>query len=345
MENEINNAIYDVAKLISKDEQQVKQLIEIFKSMVEVQFTNEGLDISHTAATVPKIDFKEDNGEFKLYVKKVVVILPPLKNTTNIHHYRIDMRHEFFHAFANLLNNKTIRLNTNFKKMILNVGGKINERNWSNPRTDQNDSQASVLFNEIVTDMSAYCSYYENVKDQVINGNGIESIKNNYGIGNGYSELFPLGVCIIKAFTNYECDYNRLSQNTFEAKYQTDNETVYYNDLLYGILYDPLRIKDKFIKYTTEGDWVTLENISKRILTDFKENGRKVDCYNVQEYLKVLAKYLNNRYQMENDPVLKKHLEQVIFKFNNNYRYAVGYYYNLQQNMQQNNLQQYGRSF
>lgn len=331
MNNEISNAIRDVAKLISNNEEQISQLIDIFNKIVQVQFTNNLLNnVSHAAETGPIISFKDDKGEFKVVCNKIIVTLPVFNATNNnIHHYRVDMRHEIFHAFANLLNNKTIRLDIDKNRMVLNLGGKINERNMYNVQKDQHDSYASVLFNEIVTDISAYCSYYK-CMESIVNGNGLEIINDTYGMGNGYRQLFPLGMCIIKAFSNYNCDYDRLSQNKFEAKFTSDNEKVYYNDLLYGVLYNPLFIKDLFIKYTSEEDWQTLENISKRILTNFKENVEKVDYNNVKEYLNVLSKYLNKKYQMENDPIIKKQLEVIISNFNTNYSKAINYYSNLQ---------------
>ena len=333
IDNEINNAIRDVAKLISNDEQQINQLVEKFKKKVTVQFAQHTIDgTSHAAGTDPIIDFKEDNGTFKVVCNKIVVTLPELSNTTNIHHFRIDARHEFFHAFAYLLNNNIIRLNVNSGKMFFNLGGKINERSMYNPRHDNNDSYASVLFNEIVTDLSAYCSYYPQLNismNQILNGNGLESINDTYGMGNGYRQLFPLGMCIIKAFSNYRCDYDRLGQNKYEAKYPTDSDNVYYNDLLYGILYNPLTIKDSFIKYTTEEDWQTLENIAKNIVTDFKGKDRKVDYDNIQECLTILAKYLNNKYQKINDPIIKNQLAMIIPEFNEYYKKSLSYYSNL----------------
>ena len=304
--------------------------------MVQVQFTDNTLvNVSHAASTEPVIDFKEDNGIFKVICNKIIITLPSFNNTTNIHHYRIDMRHEFFHAFANLLNEKTIRLDIDNNIMILNLGGKINERNMYNPRNDHNDLNASVLFNEIVTDISAYCSYYPQLNismDQILNSGGLESINSIYSMGNGYRQLFPLGMCIIKAFSNYKCDYDKLKQNKFEAKFPSDNETIYYNDLLYGVLYNPLRTKDLFIKYTSENDWQKLEEISESILTDLKENGRKVDFKNIEGYLKILEKYLNNKYKMENNPILKEQLKIIISDFNSNYNKALTYYRNLECN-------------
>ena len=180
IDNEINNAIFDVARLISSDEQQINKLVQIFKKKVTVQFTQNTIEgTSHAAATDPKIDFKEENETFKVVCNEIIVTLPQLLNTTNIHHFRIDARHEFFHAFAYLLNDNIIRLNVDKKSLNLNLGGKINERSVYNPRFDNNDSYASVLFNEIVTDFSAYCSYYPQLNismDQILNGNGLESV-------------------------------------------------------------------------------------------------------------------------------------------------------------------------
>ena len=333
IDNEINNAIFDVARLISSDEQQINKLVQIFKKKVTVQFTQNTIEgTSHAAATDPKIDFKEENETFKVVCNEIIVTLPQLLNTTNIHHFRIDARHEFFHAFAYLLNDNIIRLNVDKKSLNLNLGGKINERSVYNPRFDNNDSYASVLFNEIVTDFSAYCSYYPQLNismDQILNGNGLESINNTYGMGDGYRQLFPLGKCIIKAFSNYDCDYDRLGQNKFEAKYQSDSEKIYYNDLLYGILYDPLSIKDSFVKYTSEEDWQNLENIAKNIITDFKEKDRKVDYDNIQKCLTILAKYLNNKYQNTTDLIIKKQLAIIITEFNKYYNEALNYYSNL----------------
>lgn len=335
IDDEINNAIRDVARLISNDEQQINQLMDIFKKRVTVQFTQNTIEgTSHAAGTDPIIDFKEENGTFKVVCNKIIVTLPQLLNTTNIHHFRIDARHEFFHAFAYLLNDNIIRLNVD--KLFFNLGGKINERSMYNPRRDNNDSYASVLFNEIVTDLSAYCSYYPQLNismNQILNGNGLESINEIYGMGNGYRQLFPLGKCIIKAFSNYNCDYDRLGQNKYEAKYKSDsNDNIYYNDLLYGIIYNPLSIKDSFIKYTSEEDWQALENIAKCIVTDFKENDRKVDYENIQSCLNILAKYLNNKYQKTNDPVVKRQLVVIINEFNDYYNKAINYYNDLQHN-------------
>ena len=105
--NEINNAICDVARLISNDEQQINQLVEIFKKMVTVQFTQNTIEwTSHAAGTNPIIDFKEENETFKVVCNRIMVTLPQLLSANNIHHFRIDVRHEFFHAFVYLLNNK-----------------------------------------------------------------------------------------------------------------------------------------------------------------------------------------------------------------------------------------------
>ena len=97
IDDEKNNAIRDVARLICNDEQQINQLVEIFKKMVIVQFTQNPIEgTSFAACTKPVIDFKEEYGTFKVVCNKIIVTLPQLLNTTNIHHFRIDARHEFF---------------------------------------------------------------------------------------------------------------------------------------------------------------------------------------------------------------------------------------------------------
>lgn len=334
---EIENAIRDIARLVSNDEQQISQLIDIFKKMVSVQFTQNTIEgTSHAAGTDPIIDFKEENGTFKVVCNKIIVTLPQLLNTSNIYHFRIVARHEFFHAFAYLLNDNIIRLNVD--KMFFNLGGKINKRSMYNPRHDNNDSYTSVLFNEIVTDLSAYCSYYPQLNismNQILNGNGLEVINDTYGMGDGYRQLFPLGKCILKAFSNYNCDYDRLEKNKYEAKYEANdnnNNNIYYNDLLYGILYNPLSIKDSFTKYTSEEDWQALENIAKNIITDFKKKDRTVDYENIQSCLNILAKYLNSKFQKTNDPIIKRQLVVIINEFNDYYNKAINYYSSLQHN-------------
>ena len=94
-------------------------------------------------------------------------------------------------------------------------------------------------------------------------------------------------------------------------------------------MYDPLSIKDSFVKYTSEEDWQNLENIAKNIITDFKEKDRKVDYDNIQKCLMVLAKYLNNKYQNTTDLIIKKQLAIIITEFNKYYNEALNYYSNL----------------
>ena len=71
IDSEINNAIRDIAKLISSDEQQINQLVEIFKKKVTIQFTQHTIDgTSHAAGTDPIIDFKEDTEYYALLKEK-----------------------------------------------------------------------------------------------------------------------------------------------------------------------------------------------------------------------------------------------------------------------------------
>ena len=325
IDDEIKKAKEDVVKLITKDVNRQKELLELSERFIKISFTDENTigDTCFAASTKPIVNFKDDN----IIFERCEITYPNLTYDTDINHYRVDLRHELFHAFTEML-----CLANNLKlindKLYFGFGGKVID--YTDIK-NQNDLPATVLFNEIVTDISAYSSYYGKNGiglESIINGNGLEQIEYNYGYGNGYFELLPLGKCIIKAFENYNCDYDKLQQKTYGAKYETsNNESIYYNDLLYGVMYNPLHTMEEVIKYTSKEDWNIMNDISKRILSLYEKNINP-EYKDIKNILDLLAKYLNNKYARIENKVLKEKFTYIISNFNKSYNEALAFYRN-----------------
>ena len=325
IENEIKKAKEDVIGLITKDNDEQKALMELSERYIKISFTDSNTigDTCFAASSTPIIDIIND----KVVFKRCEITYQELKDSTDINHYRVDLRHELFHAFTQMLS-----LGNNLKKIndkqYLGFGGKIVD---FTDIKNQKNLPATVLFNEIVTDISAYSSYYgkDGINlENIVNGNGLEQIEDNYGHGNGYFNLLPLGKCFIKSFSNYNCDYNQLQQQTYCATYKSDNnDNIFYNDLFYSVMYDPFHTMNQFKNNTSENEWEILNNVSGKILT-LHEKNMKPDYYDVKMILDMLAGYLNNKYAKIDDPVLQQNFAHVIYSFNNSYNDALKFYSN-----------------
>ncbi|MBR2744492.1 MAG: hypothetical protein IKE01_04265 [Clostridia bacterium] len=336
IENEIQGAIYDIARLVSNNEEQAREIVQMLNKTVTINYVGGAIaGTSHAAETTPSIEFQiGSNNEVRRVCKGITITLP--RNITNINHFRISCRHEFFHAIANLFNNSLSELNPETNTVTSNAGGKIEERDVKNIHAmPKKISPASVLFNELVTDLSAYCSYYPKANisiNSILNGDGLDEINRRYGMGDGYRQLFPLGLCIIKAFSNEPCNYDELDSNMYEAQYSTNSGSKeYVNELFQGVLFNPLGLKKNFIEYTSQEEWNKLEEVADRIMKNFKSN-LSVKYGDVLECTKIMAEYLIEKCERATDPKVKDNLVKIIKEYNALFDKARAYYKKLDKN-------------
>lgn len=182
----------------------------------------------------------------------------------------------------------------------------------------------------------AYISTYKSIKsmNDIIYGKGLENIDAKYGHYNGYYELLQLGLVIFNAFSNYPANYDSIINNgkeIFSCKYpnKLNGEDLYYNDLLYGVMLNPMHIKNQFLKYCTEEDWNELNTASSSILNNF-QNGRNIDKVGVNRLLKLSEKYFNRKVLSCNNDLSSDIIKRLQQNFHERLEYAKGYY-NIQQ--------------
>lgn len=242
------------------------------------------------------------------------------KNTT-VEEQR-DIQYHFTHEICNSITNYLPR----FKK---NKGYKDKKGNVKKPFMGNiyevskkgNKTLYGTMFNVTAIDMISTMSLKAN------NGENIKDIFNkkydNEGMGiESYSLFTSVTRLAIAAFSNNPCvNYDVAYENNielFNAKsYVSNEDKLWANDFLYGILYDPTHIERVFDRYMGEGSYKKLcldldkafecaingETIPKALivrsiqeLTDFS-NTRTYAKYDSKSYSREIAKAIVENYK------------------------------------------------
>jgi hypothetical protein len=305
------------------------ELLNIFNSRIEIRLGSQSQNTNFAAYTSGSLIHKfDDKGNLLVQSGKVSIGIPypPDSNSACFNGWYVDVHHELFHAFAKIMNGiKSCENNGNI--YYSPIGGKISILKFDNNGALINcgDIPFSVLSNELTTDLFAYICTYKSL-DGIFYGNDLDIIDERFGHYNGYYELLQLGLVIFNSFSNYTPNYDQLISNgddIFNKKFQ-GNITCYYNDLMYGVLYNPAHIKDKFLEYASEKDWNELNKYSKSLLDNFQNNNRKIVKADVNNIMKIIKNYFVTKIEvMKTNKILSYDvINQLTIKFNERYEYA-----------------------
>lgn len=288
-----------IATLICGNDNSLKNdLINIFNNYVNVKIGDPADNINFAAYTGSSIKHRFDS-EGNLFVQtgkiNVGIPLPPARGNLNFNGWMVDVHHELFHAFTKILSGEK-KCQRNGNIYYVPNGGKISIfLNENGNFKNKGDVSSSVLINELITDMIAYCCTYETF-DLIFNSHGLDVINQKYGHYNGYFELFQFGLVLYHAFANFEPNYDHILESgrgIFDNKYSGSN--LYYNDILYGVMKNPSHINTQFVKYSTEEEYEKLNDSCQKILSDFSNNGRKVNETEIKKAMEIIRTFFNNK--------------------------------------------------
>lgn len=330
----VNAAIRNIADLIAGNNSVFyKTLINSFNEKVKIHYGAKNENSNFTAgcnSSSSLANGKNDNVNINVNLPT-----PPISaSTIEYNWWIVDVHHELFHAFTKIVNSGKLTEKIDNKTILASTGGKITVFNEKNGvKVNGGDLQVSLLFNELTTDIMAYIlTYTRFFATSNINISGIlhdvhlESIVHTYGYKNGYYELLQLGLLLSEAFTNYPVDYDYIKNNRRSFFDQKANE-MQYNDLFYGIMYDPLGLKNKLLDFISDDDWKTLNENSKIIMSSFQNRGRTIEKENIAEVMKTIKKYFTNKIQQMRERSIDENCVQLLEKnFKERYQYVANYY-------------------
>lgn len=332
MQEEINKAINNIANLICGfNSQSSKELVRLFQEKVKIEFVDSNNNLENTnfsGGTKGTIIHKFDNNQLKVQNTNIVVTF--FKNLPINNYTKVDIHHELFHAFTKLMMGIKNAEKKDNNTYLIPAGGKISTFIYENGLLKNNgDVPFFLLVNELMTDLFAYICTYQSMEG-IIYSDDLISIKNNYGYKNGYFELLPLGLVIFNAFANYTPDYDKIynsSSGVFDKKYLSDNKIIYYNDLLYGIMFNPLYIKNKLLEGLTEDEYNELNRLSSMIINNFQNGSRTIKQEEIIKVLEIIKKYFVNKMdKIEEDITNEEILYDLFDKFNQRYNSSINYY-------------------
>lgn len=327
----IENAKQVIVELICGNNLELgRELLSYFNNVVEISFDGISDNVNFGAHTAGALKYEFKNGDLLVKSSEISIRLPmpPNQNSPQFNGWMVDVHHELFHAFTKLINGIK-KCENEGDLYYAPSGGKISIMKYNNGTLNNcGDVPCSVLFNELITDLIAYASTYKSI-DGIIYGDDLATIDERFGHYNGYFELLQLGLVIFNGFSNYSPNYDYMAnKGIFEGKYtnKIDGEYCYYNDLLYGVMYNPMHIKTQFLKYCSEDEWEQLNEASKLILYDFQNRGRIINKECVKKIMELIGKYFENKMNsLENN--LDSEITDIIRrKFNERFEYAKNYY-------------------
>lgn len=320
---EIEIAKLEIAKLIcGNNPESIQTILDSFNKMVTIEFNKSANNPNFGAFTGGAIKFDVTN-KGKIISKNTKITIginyPPNPNTQSINGWKVDIRHELFHAFTKLMQTYYPKLENN--KYYVPSGGTISI--FDNHFKYEGVIKSSILLNELVTDLIAYICSYKSA-EKIIHGTDLETINTRFGHYNGYFELLPLGLVFLQGFANYPVDYDYLVNQGYGIFDRKGKNGLYHNDLLYGILLDPLYIRTKLIDTLGEKDWEDFDKLSNEVLNNFQNKGRTIDNDSIKKIIILMKKYFQNK--IENNNLTTNVIEDLIRQFNEHIDYAVKCY-------------------
>lgn len=218
--------------------------------------------------------------------------------------------HELFHAIYALMNRCNDRIDLEGKRIFwigkangksyIGVGGTLCDRNAPN--------KYGKLFEETMMDMKASMALAEfdkeyQLKNQKVTADTILSDNiskwGNY-YDSSYKKMVSLTQLMIAAFAN-EPDINyhywiHSGQPMDKLKSRRKNgEIIYANDFLYGMMYDPIHIMEKYDKYMDEGAYINLlKFIDEKIYYGCIDSD-KIDAKSMKKAMATIAEFANKR--------------------------------------------------
>lgn len=330
----VNVAIRNIADLIAgNDSNLYNALVSIFNDKVKIHYgaQNENPNFAAGCSSAASIvDGKNNNINIDVNLRR-----PPISSTTPEYNWWIvDVHHELFHAFTKILNSDKLTEKIDNETILASTGGKITIFNDNNgKKVNSGDLPVSLLFNELTTDLMAYILTYmrflatNNVNvSGILHGVHLESIAQTYGYKNGYYELLQLGLLLSEAFTNYPVNYDYII-NKRRSFFDQENNNMQYNDLFYGIMYNPLSLKNKLLESISNDDWNALNENSNIIISSFQNSGRTIEKENIAEVMKIIKKYFTDKIRKMKEQNIGEDIIQLVEKnFEDRYQYVANHY-------------------
>ena len=306
----VRKAVEDIAFVVAGNNKlDIDTLVDYFYNNVTIKYGQRNDNPNHAAATsgaVSKINSKYVNTNLGVNLP-----LPPDSiNSPDYYWWVVDIHHELFHIFTKIINSNSNNERINDNLTLVSTGGVITKLVKKNG-VFQNGGQmyCSKMMNELTTDLMAYILTYTRFYpetnytiEDIIDNNGLEEIEAIYKHKNGYYELLQLELLMVKAFNNYSVSYDSIlrtkTHGIFDLKYpSTDNQTVYYNDLFYGVMCDPISLKNQIKNTLGVEDYNRLEDYSYKIINNFENNGRTIDKQAIINVMNLLKTYFDKRIQ------------------------------------------------
>ncbi len=226
--------------------------------------------------------------------------------------------HEFVHSFADLLPfiyaTYIEKVSGKFKYQI--HMGLVEELSL---RTGRHVGQYfyGKMFNETMMDLIAFIIEDNNrINDILFNPNYVSNVKTQYSL------FYQITQLAIVAFSN-KSDINYLENiNNNQCIFDLREGDYYVNDFLYGILFNPLYIGEKYDKYMGDDGYLELCHSLDKIFTIYVKKN-KLDKDKIKECLGLIKTFfkLKCKDYLNNDFMTKKDVAKLVIKFNNIWNY------------------------
>ena len=315
----IRRLIYLIAGNNSQLQSELKNNIE--KSLkiifIENEYANRTQNFKAVTECEPKINVNKYNkvcvnNDNSRYISIKIQNIP-LVNHPNFDDAYLIMAHEMFHAITYILSNNTecIKVDDN-NQYLAGTGGSLYLFERKNNTFERiSGIKLGKFFNELTTDIISYIildSFHYgtvNLDNFLRNPYYIIGAAKYYKIGTGYHQLSSgLGLLTLRAFENFPVDYRQIIKNgIFDSKYPSDdNEILFYNDLLEGVLRNPLHLYKCYEKVMGKSEWIKFCVLADKLIKGFPNN-LKSDNFksDVEEYIKILKKYFDNKIKQLQD--------------------------------------------
>ena len=211
--------------------------------------------------------------------------------------------HEFAHCFIDILSelkNKVIVKNNIY---LSNNMGLIAEKDENGNLINQH--YYGKLFNETMIDLICIMINNNGQIDKIFNTNYVNwHIKVNK---TSYLKFTTITRLFIASFANTSINYQKIYQKGFSIF----NGKV--NDFLYGIIFNPLYIDEKFDFFMGDGAYrLFCEQLDRLFINNL--NSKKIDSNEVKEIFNIIEEFFYKRinYYLENKLIEDKILEEII---------------------------------
>lgn len=236
--------------------------------------------------------------------------------------------HEFFHFSTNILTEIFSKHNDGIIEDDIIKRTRFGLISMRDKYTGESYDRGNYfkMFNETMMDIMTTMA-----KSTYIDGEcNIERILsgNNLGVKTAYTEMIPLTLLFISAFSNNpNPDYSKkiiegkgiVRDKTITSK----NKKVNTNDFITNSLCDPLLIEKEFDRYTSEGNFQSI----CYVLDEYYFNN-KVNKEAIKIVIKSLSKFVSNKLndKISKNVFSKEEAYQILLRFNEMFNKTLYYY-------------------